>query len=109
MLKEIDKELYYFLGVAKPTKLKKNIVIQDYRLGGLKMIDYSDFTHALKSSWIRRLLISKSKWVDLLEAQMKIKINNLWIKGSDYVLKHSKSIGNKFWSEVFLSYLKLAR
>lgn len=72
------------------------------------MIDYSDFTLALKSSWIRRLLTSKSKWVNLLEAQMKIKINNLWIKGSDYVLKHSKSIGNKFWSEVFLSYIKIS-
>lgn len=65
---------------------KKNIVIQDYRLGGLKMIDYSDFTLALKSSWIRRLLSSKYKWINLLEAQMKIKINDLWIKGSNLYL-----------------------
>lgn len=39
---------------------------------------------------------------------MKIKINDLWIKGSDYLLRHSKSIGNKFWSEVFLSYIKIS-
>lgn len=65
---------------------KKNIVIQDYRLGGLKMIDYSDFTLALKSSWIRRLLSSKYKWINLLKAQMKIKINDLWIKGSNLYL-----------------------
>lgn len=95
--------------MAKSTNQKKKIVLQDYRLGGLKMIDYSDFTHALKSSWIRRLLTSKSKWVNLLEAQLKIKINDLWIKGSDCVLQHSKSIGNKFWSEVFLSYMKNKR
>lgn len=88
MLKEIDKELYHFLWGGKVHKIKKNIVIQDYRLQGLKMIDYSDFTHALKLSWIRRLLSSKSKWINLLEAEMKIKINDLWIKGSDYVLKH---------------------
>lgn len=72
MLKEIDKELYYFLWGGKVHKIKKNIVIQDYRLGGLKMIDLSDFTLALKSSWIRRLLTLKSKWLNLLEAQMKI-------------------------------------
>lgn len=39
---------------------------------------------------------------------MKIKINNLWIKGLDYVFKYSKSIGNKFWLEVFLSYIKIS-
>lgn len=80
----------------------------DYRLGGLKLIDNSVFTHALKSSWILRLLLSNAKWTYILEAKMKIKINDLWVKGSDYILKYSKNMGNKFWSEVFLSYMKIS-
>lgn len=60
------------------------------------MIDLSNFTHALKSSWIRRHLSSKSKWINLLEADMNL-INRLLMNGSDYVLKYSKSISNTFW------------
>lgn len=39
---------------------------------------------------------------------MKIKINDLWIKVSDCVFKHSKIIGNIFWLEEFLSYIKIS-
>lgn len=38
---------------------------------------------------------------------MKIKIHNLWVKGSDYILIHSKIIFDKLWSELFLGSMKI--
>ena len=36
-------------------------LIQDYKFGGLKIIDIIEFTHELKSIWMRRLLSQKNK------------------------------------------------
>jgi hypothetical protein len=43
-----ETEMYRFLWNSKTRKIKKNTVIQDYKYGGLKMIDYTDFISALK-------------------------------------------------------------
>ena len=45
------------------------------------MIDIIEFTHALKTSWIRRLLNKQKN--SLLEAGMKNKVNDLCVKGID--------------------------
>ena len=92
-------EIYQFLWISKIHKIKKNIIIQDYRYGGLKMIDYTDFICALKSSWIRRLIHSDANWVKLLKAEIKIDIKNLWTRGSDYISYLSKRLTNVFWKE----------
>lgn len=34
-------------------------------------------------------------------------MHDLWVKGFDYILKHSKSIVDKLWSELFLGYMKV--
>ena len=52
-LKNFETEIYQYLWDGKIHKVKKNIIIQEYRFGGLKMIDYFEFITALKSSWIR--------------------------------------------------------
>jgi len=38
-MKEIKSILYEFLWDSKPEKIARNIIIQDYPNGGLKMID----------------------------------------------------------------------
>ena len=55
------KNYITFCGVEKFIKLEKNTIMQDYKVGGLKMIDIIEFKHALKSSWIRRILKQKKK------------------------------------------------
>ena len=43
-------EIYKYLWDGKIHKVKKNIIIQEYRFGGLKVRDYFVFITALKSS-----------------------------------------------------------
>ena len=96
-LQQFEKEIYIFLWGGKVHKVKKNIIIQDYRYGGLKMIDYMEFVCALKSTWIRRLIHSNTKWVKLFESELGLKIETLWEKGSDFITNISNKISNKFW------------
>jgi hypothetical protein len=46
-------------------KIKKTPIIQDYKYGGLKMIDFPAFIISLKSSWIKKLINSNAKKVKL--------------------------------------------
>ena len=71
------------------------------------MIDIIEFTHALKSSWIRRLLKQKTNWISLLEAEMKIKVNDLYVRGIDFISILRKKISNAFWKDVFNSWAKV--
>ena len=71
--------------------------MQDYKFGGLKMIDIIEFKHALKSSWIRRILKQKTNWICLLKADMITKVNDLCVRGIDSILILSKKVSIIFW------------
>lgn len=71
------------------------------------MTDYTEFTVALKSSWIRRLFHADSKWIKLLESTLQMKVSELLQKGSDFISNISKRINNVFWKDVFLSWVKI--
>ena len=80
------------------------------------MIDIIEFTHALKSSWIRRLFKQKknpkpkkknpnNNWFSLLEAEMKTKVNDLCVKEIDFIIL--SILRNIFWKDVFNSWTKV--
>lgn len=91
---------FIYFWVAKSTKLFffkmwsfKIIDFFFWGVGvGLTMIYQFYFTHALKSNWIRRLLLSKPKWINLLVTELKI--NDLWEKEFDL---NTVKKGNTFW------------
>lgn len=66
LIQKLDKALFNYLWGSNIHKIKKNTIIQDYNQGGLKMIDYKEFMSALKSTWIRRLLHSSPKWIQVV-------------------------------------------
>lgn len=66
-----------------------------------------EFVCALKSTWIRRLIHSNTKWVKLFESELELKIETLWGKGSDFIINISNKISNKFSKEVLLDWVKI--
>ena len=42
--------------------MKRDIMINDYENGGLKMIDIKLFNRALKSDWIKKILRQRKPW-----------------------------------------------
>ena len=45
-----------FLWNDKGDKIKRNVMINDYPEGGLKMIDIDSFNKSLKAIWIKKYL-----------------------------------------------------
>ena len=54
-IRDINVMFYNFLWNGKGDKIKRNIMINDYSEGGLKMIDIASFNRSLKATWIKKV------------------------------------------------------
>ena len=100
--------LYDFLWDNKPDKIKRIQISQDYKNGGLRIVNIENFIHSLKLTWIKRLFVGKnSPWVLLSHVSIP-DINNLIVYGSDWGCNTiNKNTGmNQFWKDVLLSWVK---
>ena len=63
-MKELNEAFYHFLWDGKPDKVKRNVIINEYSNGGLKMIDLLSFNKSLKTIWIKKYLdkTNMGKW-----------------------------------------------
>lgn len=80
--------------------------MQDYDKGGLKMINVKNFIIALKTTWIRRLIMQDSKYKHIFELQYA-KINSLIHRGSEFAYKLKIRGKNKFWNDILDSWIIL--
>jgi len=48
-IKELNEAFYHFLWDRKPDKMKRNVIINEYNSGRLKMIDFFSFKKSLKT------------------------------------------------------------
>jgi len=70
---EINNIFFNFLWDGKGDKIKRDIMINDHKNGGLKMIDIKLFNKALKSSWVKKYLDpeNQGKWKLLLDSELR--------------------------------------
>ena len=63
-LDEINNMFYDFLWSGRGDKIKRDVMISDYKNGGLRMIDIKSFNKALKSTWVKKYLDNNNhgKW-----------------------------------------------
>jgi hypothetical protein len=54
-MKEIQDMFYKFLWDGKPDKIKRNVIINNYEEGGLKLPHIESFCKVLKMSWLYKL------------------------------------------------------
>ena len=102
--KEVNKLFYSFLWNGKGDKIKRNIIINEYQNGGLRMIDIESFCKSLKATWIKKYLDeeNQSKWKILFDLELEAfggtaaLTNNLNTKDTKDILKSKDS----FISEV---------
>ena len=73
---------YGFLWSGRSDKIKRDVMISDYKNGGLRMIDIKSFNKALKSTWVKKYLDNdnRGKWKLLFDSE----IHDL---GGDVILK----------------------
>ena len=70
---EINVLFYKFLWDGKGDKIKRNVMINDFSEGGLKMIDIESFNKSLKSSWIKKHLDpgNSSSWKSFFDLELQ--------------------------------------
>ena len=55
----------HFCGTEKET-IKRTLIFQSYKAGGLKMVDVKSFLVALKITWLKRILSNDGKITKIL-------------------------------------------
>ena len=99
---------YNFIWYGKRDKIKRSMLMNDYKNGGLKLIDAKSFCRYLKVIWIKRLVSSNGLWQNLIKTI-------LTDYGSDTIFSFqkpqlqniAKCISNVFWKDVINNYALL--
>ena len=103
---ELQRLLFGFLWNKKPDKIKRNVIINPYEKGGLKMPHIPSFCFALKMTWIHKLLdpLNNSPWKILLVDQYeKFGGDKIWFMTREG-LEEISSHFNSFWRDIFLNW-----
>ena len=61
ILRKIISEIFNFIWESKPDKINRSVIMQDYKYGGLRMINLDYFIEALKAGWVKRIFDEKNK------------------------------------------------
>jgi hypothetical protein len=98
-VEEVDKLIVKFIWSNKPSKVKKNTMIADYKDGGLKMPCFRILLNCQKVMWVKRMLlgVESSKWAAVAFKLAEISPFELKCKLS---LKHLRKINIPFYEQV---------
>ena len=79
---EYENILKDFLWGGKPPKYRRAILEYPYNLGGLQLHNLKRFSLSLKTTWLRRLVVSDSGWTTFALAH---EIDKCWLYGDNYL------------------------
>ena len=103
IVREIQGMFYKYLWKNGPDKVKRSIVIQNYDKGGIRMVDVEHFIYSLKLTWVRRLILEKKKYMNILYESYPF-IEGCLKFGICYVKRKTKFVYNLFWKDVLQSF-----
>ena len=72
-IKEVNKLFFSFLWNGSGDKITRDIIINDYSNGGLKMIDIQSFSKSLKATWIKKYSDEENqgKWKYIFDRELE--------------------------------------
>ena len=107
-IKEVENILYDFLWNGKTHKVKKSVIIQDFKAGGHNMADIQSMNITQKLKWIKLYLNGHNcLWTGLMEAIINVKNLNVFLR-SDFDMCYNLT-QSKFYNEVLQSFYSLSK
>jgi hypothetical protein len=107
-LDQLQKTLSSFVWDNKPAKIKKDILIGDYKDGGLRMPEIACQNTGLKTAWIKKLLEYDGNWSNYITEKLPLKDPQYFmgcsIKFADIPNKPER---NNIWNEILLKWCML--
>ncbi|MCU7801464.1 MAG: hypothetical protein KZQ70_15365, partial [gamma proteobacterium symbiont of Lucinoma myriamae] len=102
IIKEIQNMFYNYLWSEGPDKIKRSTIVQNYDMGGLRMIEVGTFMNSLKLTWLRRILVNTNKYIATVKELYPV-ITDCVKFGSTYFDLRRCQIDNQFWKDVAYS------
>ena len=109
IIKSLQNIFYIFIWNGKTDKIKRSTLICDYSNGGLKMPHIQSYIHALKVSWIKKMLdpLNQGPWKVLISYHLDASGGEkLWYLSPSGLKQLSKRF-NSFWRDVILHYASI--
>ena len=106
LMNEINNILLQFIWNNKRPKIQLNTLVQDYKIGGQKMLHFTSFCKAAKLTWVKKLYTSAETngWILVVKEIFKEKHIPFIFEGNTKKIKSkAKEIQNLFWKEVLNS------
>ena len=109
IIKKLNNILFRFVWNNGPDKVKRSSLVQDYKHGGLKMIDMQSFIASLKCSWLKRLYWAKpdNLWANIAK-EMLPPVADLVCFGNLKLTELSTKLSNEFWKDVLNAWAKFS-
>ena len=109
MLKTLEVAFFKFIWDNGSEKVRREDAKLPEALGGINVPNIEKYWSAFKFSWIRRVLETQAFWPTLLKNALgyDISVSKLLAYGPSLCLKSSKTLKNKFWSQVLSSVAEL--
>ena len=106
LINNLQKNFLQFIWQSGTDRVKRDLLMQEYNIGGLKMTNLKNYICALKSTWIRRLILNDSKYKTMFEANYS-NIKEIVNRGLEFVRKMLNDKTNKFWNDVLGSWIEI--
>ena len=109
LLNKINTTFYTFIWDNKPDKIKRELITQSYLDGGLKMINVHNHISALKTTWIRRIILDDDcLWAKFFNDNI-ISSRKILVLGTNYYSSLKLKHNNIFWNDVFKAWHQLSK
>ena len=96
-INDLNNTFSKFLWSGKPPKWRKEILEGEIFHGGLKLHNIALFDKSLKLSWLKRYLVSSSKWTIFPD---DFDLWEVFTYGPDILDRIKETTSNKFWLDV---------
>ena len=103
LVNELQKSVFYFTWNKKQDRINRNTSVKNLTHGGIGIPDIKKQMHALKLTWIKKLIWGTHKWKQFM-CHLFPKVSLLERLGSDMP---DLSMLNAFWKDVFKAYRML--
>lgn len=104
-LNKLNSILFNYLWNSSVDKVKRDVIVQQYNEGGLKMVNLKAFRESVKLSWIMRLYQITAKWQLVLKTFINIDL--LTDTGNHYFDVCLHNCKNPFWRDVLKAWAKM--
>lgn len=105
-INKLQRSFFQFIWQSGTDRIKREVLMQSYENGGLKMINIRNYITALKSTWIRRLLKCDHKYKYIFETKYS-KTETLVNRGTEFIHSVKANKTNRFWNDVLESWATL--